>query len=75
MAFALIAPSSAFTSGFKTGSDGADSLELFLFDSTGEDAFTLRKPLLPVCLLSAGFVGVSTTVLVLSDILEEGGVG
>ena len=78
MAFALIASSSAFTSGFRAGSiDSAgtvdtDSLDWLLFASTGVDALTLRKPLLPVCLLSSGFVGVSTTVLALSDILEEG---
>ena len=39
------------------------------------DALTLRKPLRPICLLSAGsagFVGVSVTVLTLSDTLEEG---
>ena len=36
------------------------------------DALTLRKPLRPICLLSAGFVGVSATVLALSDTLEEG---
>ena len=77
MAFALIASSSAFTSGFRTGSvDSAgtvdtDSLDWFLFASKGVDALTLRKPLLPVCLLSSGFVGVSTTVVALPDILEE----
>ena len=78
MAFALIASSSAFTSGFRAGSIdsagsvGIDSFGWLLFPSADVDALTLRKPLRPICLLSAGFVGVSATVLALSDTLEEG---
>ena len=80
MAFALIASSSAFTSGFRAGSIdsagsvGTDSLDWLLFASAGVDALTLRKTLRPICLLSADFVGVSVTVLALSDTLEEGAV-
>ena len=78
MAFALIASSSAFTSGFRAGSIdsagsvGIDSFGWLLFFSADVDALTLRNPLRPICLLSAGFVGVSVTVLALSDTLEEG---
>ena len=81
MAFALIASSSAFTSGFRAGSIdsagsvGIESFGWLLFFSADVDALTLRNPLRPICLLSAGsagFVGVSATVLALSDTLEEG---